>query len=114
MKKKNKTNELRQMQVRKKQESEHDVDDIRMLTDQIVKEILECDPKNIEKDIFYMKLSQAKLGRDYLKDREIMKRISSGHMIRVINFIATDPEEKLAYINASVPEITLTKQIEEK
>lgn len=80
-------------------------DDIQLLTDQRVREMLECKPEKTEKEIFYMKLNQAKLGMVYVRDREVMKRISSGHMIRVINLITSNDEEREKYVRASMPEI---------
>lgn len=89
-------------------------DDVKKLMDKRVKELLECNPEKIKKEIFYMKLDQAKLGMVYIKDREIMKRISSGQMIRMISFISTDIDERKKYIEASMPEVSVIKQIEGK
>ena len=97
---KNKTKELQKMVTDKR-------DDIQKLVDQRVVEMLKCKPEKIEKDIFYMKLSQTKLGMNYIRDREIMKRVNSGQMIRIVNLIASDPKERAEYIKASMPEITL-------
>ncbi len=89
-----------------KNSKEQTADEIQILTDQRVKEILECEPETTKKEFFYMKLNQAKLGMVYIRDREIMKRINSGQMIRVINFITSDEKERKAYIQASMPELT--------
>jgi len=100
---KNKTKELRQMQKEKEDIGQN----LPGLVDQRMLEILECKPEKMKKDIFYMKLSQAKLGMTYIRDRDIMKRVNSGQMIRIVNLIASDPKERENYIRASMPEITL-------
>lgn len=99
---KNKTMELRQM-VKDKDNKQ----DMQKLVDQRVREMLECNVEKMKKDIFYMKLSQTKLGMGYIHDRDIMKRVNSGQMIRIVNLIASNPEERANYIKASMPEITL-------
>jgi len=82
------------------------------LVDKRVLKLLNDDVENIDDNVFMKRLHQAKLGMNYIRDREIMKRISNGHMIRIINLIATDPSEKKEYIQASMPEISINKQIE--
>ena len=99
---KNITEKLRKMQKTRKEEKP---DDIRSLTDNKVRDILKCKPEDIDKNIFYMKLNQAKLGMVYIRDREIMKRVGNGQMIRVINFITSNEEEKASYIKATMPEL---------
>lgn len=102
MEKKNETKE--------KEKQKDVIADIQTLTDQCVKDMLNCKPESVKKEIFYMKLNQAKLGMVYIRDREIMKRINSGQMIRVIQFISSDAKERENYIKASIPE--LSPQIE--
>jgi len=102
---KNKTTELKEMQ--KEKNMDQDRQDLHDLVDQRVLEMLECKPEKMDKDIFYMKLSQTKLGMTYIRDRDIMKRVNSGQMIRIVNLIASDPKERANYIKASMPEITL-------
>jgi len=60
-----------------------------------------------DKDIFFMKMQQARLGMVYKRDREIMKRVTSGQTIRVINLITSNEAEKRRYIEATMPDITL-------
>lgn len=105
---KNKNKELQQM-IKNKQKDKAEIQD---LVDQRVRNFLEEDAGDIETELFYKQLSQAKLGMVYVRDREIMKRITTGHMIRVINFITTDPVEKQAYVEASMPDITPVKELE--
>jgi len=100
---KNKTKELQEMQKEKEDIGQN----LPGLVDQRMLEMLECKPEKMKKDIFYMKLSQAKLGMTYIRDRDIMKRVNSGQMIRIVNLIASNPEERANYIKASMPEITL-------
>lgn len=107
---KNKTKELQNME-RKKEKKNAD-DEIENLVEEKVKELLLCDPNEIEKDIFYMKATQTKIGMTYSRDKAIMKRVSSGQMIRMINFITTDPSEKKAYLTATIPEFSVVNQIE--
>lgn len=90
------------------------IDEIRTLMDEKVKSILLCEPEKMKKEIFYMKLNQAKLGMVYTRDRELMKRVNSGQMIRVVNLIATSPIEKKAYLTATMPELSVVDQIEGK
>lgn len=103
VKNKDKTMELQQM-LKEKEDARKDLHD---LVDQRMLEMLECKPEKMKKDIFYMKLSQAKLGMTYIRDREIMKRVNSGQMIRIVNLITSNPEERANYIKASMPEMTL-------
>jgi len=102
---KNKTEDLKEMMV-KKDGNKLDVE-IDNLVNKRVLEILKMKPEKTKKDIFYMMLDQAKLGMSYKRDREVMKRVSSGHMIQMINVIATDPAEKKAYLEATHPELSL-------
>jgi len=107
---KNKTEELQNMV--KGKEKKIDGNEIENLVEEKVKELLLCDPNEIEKDIFYMRATQTKIGMTYSRDRAIMKRVSSGQMIRMINFITTDPSEKKAYLSATIPEFSVVSQIE--
>jgi len=88
----------------------NNIDEIRDLMDKKVKEVLLCDPEKMKRDIFYMKLDQAKLGMVYTRDRELMKRVNSGQMIRMINVITTDPVEKRRYLEATNPELSVVNQ----
>lgn len=97
-----------------KNEKQDVIDEIRTLMDKKVREILLCEPEDMKRDIFYMKLDQAKLGMVYTRDREIMKRVNSGQMIRVVNLIATSPVEKKAYLEATMPELSVVDQIQGK
>jgi hypothetical protein len=97
--------------VWKKEKAEPE-DEMRNLMDQRVKDILMCDPELIKKDIFYMKLDQAKLGMAYIRDREIMKRISSSQTLRVVNLISSNAVERQKYIKASMSELSVVQLIE--
>lgn len=96
------TERLKEMTKARKENQDGD---IRTLTDNKVRDILKCEPENVDKNIFYMKLNQAKLGMVYIRDREIMKRVGNGQMIRVINFITSNEDEKASYIKATMPEL---------
>ena len=98
--------------VRSKVKERSTIDEIRDLMDEKVKSILLCDPEKMKRDIFYMKLDQAKLGMVYTRDRELMKRVNSGQMIRVVNLITTSPVERKAYLEATMPELSVVDQIE--
>lgn len=77
------------------------------LIDQKVYTILESEPDETNLKLFYARLNQAKLGMAYKRDRELMKRVSSGQVIRIIGLIAESPEEKKKYILASMPEVKM-------
>jgi len=51
----------------KKEEIEHKADDIRMLTEQCLKEFLELDVDNLKNEDVQMKMEQVKIGMEYLK-----------------------------------------------
>ena len=96
-----------------KKEEKEKKDGISELVDQRVHDILEADVEQMDDSVFMKKLNQAKIGMVYVRDREIMKRVTAGHMIRVINLISTNPEEKEQYIKATMPEIAIVKQLKE-
>jgi hypothetical protein len=93
----------------KKTISVDDADDRKI--DELVKtrarELMELEPSEDNERIFYMKLKQAQFGSTYRRDREIMKRVMSGQVIRVVGMISNNPEERKKYIFASMPEINL-------
>lgn len=70
---------------------------------------METDDSYFSADKFNIKLKQAKLGMEYIRDREIMKRIQQGQAIRIINFISTDNDERKRYIKASMPNMLPAK-----
>jgi len=100
-----KTLELNMMVKKRVNGKNEDIDEIKTLVDSRVRELLLCEPEAVKKEVFYMRLNQAKLGMTYVHDREVMKRINSGQMIRVINFITSNPKEREGYIRASMPEV---------
>lgn len=77
---------------------------ISRLTRERVKELLEADVNKIKPEIFMSRLNQAKIGMIYTRDREIMKRVNSGQMIRVITLISDNNEVRREYISAAMPE----------
>lgn len=81
---------------------------IQKLMENRVMEFLESDPKTIDTEVFNKMMNQSKIGMAYVRDRELMKRINSGQVIRVINLITTDPSEKQRYIERSMPELQIT------
>jgi hypothetical protein len=87
-------------------------DDMKELTDKRVRELLEANPADIDTDTFRNMLDQAKIGMVYIRDREMMKRIQQGQIIRVVSFISQDTEERKRYIEISMPQ--LVPQIEQK
>jgi len=80
---------------------------IRDLTTKRVMDILELEPSQIAGDEFDIRLRQARLGMSFIKDREIMKRMVSGHNIRIISLIASDKDERKRYIEATMPEMPI-------
>lgn len=80
------------------------------LVDTRVKQLLEASPEKIDSDTFRNMLDQAKVGMVYIRDREMMKRIEQGQMIRVVSFITHDEGERRKYIQATMPQITLALQ----
>ena len=91
-----------------------DADDVKIdaLTKSKILELMEEKPQVENERVFYMKLKQAQLGMVYKRDREIMKRVSQGQVIRVVNLISANPQEREKYIRASMPEIALLPNIE--
>lgn len=85
-------------------------ENINRLTLEKVEAFMKQDASKIEKDDFHKCLDQAKLGMTFVRDREIMKRVSAGQTIRVINLVAIDSEERMKYIKASMPEMQLLKE----
>ena len=82
-------------------------DYMKYLTDQRVRELLEANPEKIDSDTFRNMFDQAKVGMVNIRDREMMKRIEQGQMIRVVSFITHDEIERKRYIEATMPQITL-------
>ena len=78
---------------------------IQTLMENRIIEFLECDPKTIDTEVFNKMMAQSKIGMAYVRDREIMKRVNNGQIIRVINLITSDPRERQRYIMRSMPEI---------
>lgn len=85
-------------------------ENINRLTLEKVEGFMKRDASKIDKEEFGKCLDQAKLGMAFVRDREIMKRVSTGQTIRVINLVAVDSDERKKYIEASMPEIPLLKQ----
>jgi hypothetical protein len=77
---------------------------ISQLTRERVRELLEADVDKIKPESFMARLNQAKIGMIYTRDREIMKRVNSGQMIRVITLISDNKEVRKDYITATMPE----------
>ena len=75
------------------------------LMEKRVKELLEVEADKIDSETFKNQLDQAKLGMIYIRDREMMKRIEQGQMIRVVSFISGDLEERRKYIEISMPQM---------
>lgn len=85
-------------------------ENINKLTLEKVEAFMKRDASKVEKEEFGKCLDQAKLGMTFVRDREIMKRVSAGQTIRVINLVAVDSEERKNYIKASMPEMQLLKE----
>lgn len=87
-------------------------DYMKELADKRVKELLEANPADIDSEIFRNMLDQAKVGMTYIRDREMMKRIEQGQIIRVVSFISQDNVERKRYMEISMPQ--LMPQLERK
>ena len=79
--------------------------EIRKITDDKVLEFMKTNPDKIEQDTYNNMLQQVKVGMIFVRDREIMKRISQGQNIKVFNLISTDKEQLHRYVEISMPEI---------
>ena len=79
--------------------------EIRELTDKKVLEFMKENPEKVDLETFRAKLEQAKLGMIFVRDREIMKRISQGQHIRVFNLVSNDKDQLQRYVEISMPEI---------
>jgi hypothetical protein len=79
-------------------------DDMKDLTDKRVRELLELNPSDVDTDTFRNMLDQAKIGMVYIRDREMMKRIQQGQIIRVVSFISQDMEERKKYVEITMPQ----------
>ncbi|GAH44184.1 unnamed protein product [marine sediment metagenome] len=98
-----------------KEESANKIDvEVNEITNKRVLEFLKQNPENIDAETFRAKLEQAKLGMSFLRDREMMRRISQGQQIRVFNLITSTPDELKEYIKVSMPEVIPKEQIEKK
>lgn len=87
-------------------------DEMKDLTDKRVRELMIADPAAIDSDTFRNMLDQAKIGMTYIRDREMMKRIQQGQIIRVVSFISQNQEERAEYIKVSMP--NLVPELEHK
>lgn len=85
-------------------------ENINRLTLEKVQTFMDQDASKTDKEEFHKCLDQAKLGMTFVRDREIMKRVSAGQTIRVINLVSVDSEERMKYIKASMPEMSLLKE----
>lgn len=83
---------------------------VKKLTNDKVIEVLEMKVEKVDKDVFEAKLNQAKLGMVFLRDRELARRIASGHTIRIMTLVYDNPEEMKAYIKATMPEVKLLEE----
>ena len=92
--------------------AKNSMDKIGKLVEDKMYKFLSRDPNKVKKDIFYMEATQMKIGMNYERDKAVMKRINAGQMIRVVNLIATNPVEKKAYLEATMPELSVVDQIE--
>ena len=84
-----------------------DASDIKTMTERRLQELLAIDPaaKGFQMEHFTVKSIQAKIGMRYLFDRDIMARIQQSQMLRVIDFISKDSEERKGYILAAMPKM---------
>jgi hypothetical protein len=80
---------------------------VKTLTNKRVVDLLETDVSMVDRDVFQAKLDQAKLGMVFLRDRELMRRAQGGQTIRIMTLVYDNPEQRKAYIKASMPEIKL-------
>lgn len=80
-------------------------DEIRTKTDLKVKEFIDIDPSKIDGETFSNIMNQAKMGMTFVRDREMMKRITNGQGIRVFNLVSTDKEELKGYIKSTMPKL---------
>ena len=88
----------------KKQTEEKELDkEIKEITDKKVLDFMKLNPDKIDQDTFNNLLQQTKVGMIFVRDREMMKRISQGQYIRVFNLISGDKEELQRYVEISMP-----------
>lgn len=80
-------------------------DYMKELADKRVKELLEVNPETVDQDTFQNMLNQAKVGMFYIRDREMMKRIEQGQIIRVVGFVTDDVVERKKYIEITMPKL---------
>lgn|SRR3990167_11318233 len=79
--------------------------ELRELVDNKVKQVLKVNAKSIDRDEFVTMAEQAKIGMVYLRDREMMKRIQSGQIIRMATFINVSPEMREEYARVAMPQL---------
>jgi len=79
--------------------------EIQDLTTKLVKDLLKLKASKISGEEFDKLIRQANLGMRFVRDREMMKRISSSQFIRVITLVSSDMDERKKYIEASLPDI---------
>ena len=85
-------------------------DRIKKLVEEKIEAFMKCDPEEVEKDTFYMMATQVKIGATYDRDQAVMKRINAGQTIRVVTLIASNTEERKAYLEATriLPELPVS------
>jgi hypothetical protein len=71
----------------------------------IVEKVLDMNPedKEFSAEAFAVRVQQAKIGMTYNRDKNQNERIKQGQMIRVIGMIASSPEAREKYIEATQP-----------
>ena len=78
------------------------------LTELRVKELMQVNLEesgHFDKDRFNARMSQAKLGMTYVRDREQTKRIEQGQTLRAITLITKNDKLREEYIKKSMPKL---------
>ncbi len=79
--------------------------EVKEITNKKVLEFMKVNPEKVDLDTFRARLEQVKLGMVFVRDREMMKRISQAQYIRVFNLVANDKDELQRYVEISMPEV---------
>lgn len=75
-----------------------------MVEDQ-VRQLFDTDLHSVDGEMWRMMTDRAKIGMQFVRDREINKRINQGASIRVINMVFKDEDSKRKYIRAAMPQL---------
>ena len=80
-------------------------DEIKTMTERKVMSFMKANPGTVDQNKFDNMKEQVKAGMNFVRDREISKRISQSQHIRVYNLVSTDKDQLHRYIQISMPEV---------